>query len=404
MNYQESLDWLYSTQNFGIKLGLDAPRHLLRQFLANPKRDTQVIHVAGTNGKGSTCALIDSVARATGLRCGLFTSPHLVDYRERIRVNGAMISRQAVAKSLTELRDLVAEWEHHPTFFELTLAVAMLHFKQSECDLIILETGMGGRLDATTAVPADVCVITPIALDHSDWLGDTLEKVAYEKAGIIVEKKPIISAMQDRDASIVIAEQADQMRAPLTVVDQALCGYPIALTGQHQAHNAALALEAVSQLGIDLNYDTVHYGLSKVRWPGRFETLSEKPLTIIDGAHNPHAAAALVATWQQQYGGRPANLIFGAVESKDIGGVLSELCQIAESIHLVPIDSPRSLTTEQLAEQLPPETSAIHYASLEECLQQLDVLDNPRLIAGSLFLIGQAKALFQNDQYQSSSQ
>ena len=167
MNYSESLDWLYSTQNFGIKLGLDGPKKLLRQFLAYPKSSTKVVHAAGTNGKGSTCAMIDSLARSAGMRSGLFTSPHLIEFRERIRVNGEMISEQAVAESLTELREMVADWDHHPTFFEITLVVAMRYFKQCECELIVLETGMGGRLDATTAVPADVCVITPIALDHS---------------------------------------------------------------------------------------------------------------------------------------------------------------------------------------------------------------------------------------------
>ena len=198
MEYQESLDWLYSTQTFGIKLGLDRPKRLLRQFFANPTPTTKVIHVTGTNGKGSTCAIIDALARAAGLRCGLFTSPHLVDFRERIRINEEMIPETKVLSSLIELRQLLADWEHHPTFFEITLAVAMRHFKESECDLIILETGMGGRLDATTAIPANVCAITPIALDHSEWLGDTIEKIAAEKAGIICEGKPILRAKQQR--------------------------------------------------------------------------------------------------------------------------------------------------------------------------------------------------------------
>ena len=155
MTYSEALEWLYSTQNFGIKLGLDAPKKLLRQFLANPSRNTKVVHVAGTNGKGSTCAMVDSLARATGMRCGLFTSPHLIDFCERIQVNGEMIPEAKVLEHLISLKAMVADWPQHPTFFEITLVIAMKYFKEMECELIILETGMGGRLDATTAVPAE---------------------------------------------------------------------------------------------------------------------------------------------------------------------------------------------------------------------------------------------------------
>ncbi|MEN8867010.1 MAG: Mur ligase family protein, partial [Akkermansiaceae bacterium] len=257
MNYREAIDWLYSTQLFGIKLGLEAPRRLLREFLAFPAHTTKVIHVAGTNGKGSTCAMIDSLGRGLALRTGLFTSPHLIDYRERIRVSGAEITEERCAQLLTELRHLVADWDPHPTFFELTLALAMRHFRESGCELIALETGMGGRLDATTAVPADVCVITPIALDHTQWLGDTLTKIAGEKAGIAVKGKPLLSAKQPPEAQIEIERYANQTQAPLEFVTQPLLGYPIALAGEHQRHNASLACEAMVAAGYHLSYDIV---------------------------------------------------------------------------------------------------------------------------------------------------
>ena len=404
MTYQQALAWLYSTQNFGIKLGLDGPKQLLRQLLANPTRNTQVVHLAGTNGKGSTSAIIDSLARATGLRCGLFTSPHLVDFRERMRVNGEMIPEQVVLDTILEIKEIVAEWEHHPTFFELTLAIAMRHFKEAECELIILETGMGGRLDATTAVPADVCVITPIALDHSEWLGDTLEKVAGEKAGIICEKKPVISAQQQRSAAIVIAEEAEEKRAPLTTVNGPLLGYNINLAGKHQAENAKLAIEAVTTLGIQLDFDAVKYALSNISWPGRFETLSEQPQIIIDGAHNPHAANALVETWKLQFGEQKATLVFGAVEEKDVAQVLEILCSISEDVHLTPLDSPRTLSTEATIVALPANTSHTSHENLESALKSLSDSKNPILIAGSLFLIGEAKALFGDGGFQRSSQ
>ncbi|MFC5051140.1 bifunctional folylpolyglutamate synthase/dihydrofolate synthase [Rubritalea spongiae] len=405
MNYDEALDWLYSTQNFGIKLGLDAPKKLLRQFFANPTRETKVIHVAGTNGKGSTCAIIDALARAAGIRCGLFTSPHLVSYCERIRVNGAMIPEEKALEHLSELKELVADWEHHPTFFELSLAVAMKHFKESECELIILETGMGGRLDATTAVPADVCVITPIALDHSEWLGDTLEKVAGEKAGIICENKPVLSAKQQRDAAMVIAEVADERRALLSIIEGPLLGYTINLAGKHQAENAKLAIEAVNALEIPLDFDTVKYALTNIQWPGRFETISSHPYIIIDGAHNPHAADALVDTWHSEFPDQKATLIFGAVDDKEAATVLEKLSTISDSIHLTPIDSPRSLDTSGLTKLLPHCAVETQIESdLTSCLQSLKNTSSPILIAGSLFLIGQAKAEIEHTDFQRSTQ
>ncbi|HSP43236.1 MAG TPA: Mur ligase family protein [Luteolibacter sp.] len=166
MQYREAIDWLFSTQMFGIKLGLDGARLLLREYLAFPAHDTTVIQVAGTNGKGSTCAMIDAIARAGGRRSGLFTSPHLVDFRERIQVSGRQIPEENCAKMLGELREICAGMDPHPTFFEITVALAMRWFRECGCELIVLETGMGGRLDATTAVPADVSVITPIGMDH----------------------------------------------------------------------------------------------------------------------------------------------------------------------------------------------------------------------------------------------
>ena len=280
MNYQEAIEWLYSTQLFGIKLGLDGPRRLLKEFLAFPAHGVKVIHVAGTNGKGSTCAMIDSVARAAGSRTALFTSPHLIDYRERIKVSGVEISEEECALLLTEVRGLCERLDPHPTFFEITLAVAMRWFREREAELIVLETGMGGRLDATTAVPADVCAITPIGLDHVQWLGDTLEKVAYEKAGIFVEGKPALSSPQLPEARRVLEVEANERRAPLTFVEEPLGGYSIGLPGAHQKWNAALALECLHAAGVRIDYETVKYGLAEVRWPGRFEVVRKVAMAV----------------------------------------------------------------------------------------------------------------------------
>lgn len=403
MTYREAIDWLFSTQLFGIKLGLEGPRRLLREFLAFPAHGVKVIHVAGTNGKGSTCAMIDSVARATGSRSGLFTSPHLIDFRERIQVAGHQISEKDCATGLTELRVICEDLDPHPTFFEITLALAMRWFRQQNCDLIILETGMGGRLDATTAVPADVCVITPIGMDHQQWLGDTLEAIALEKAGILVEGKPAISASQEPAAAAVIEKQANQTRCPLHWVEEPLRGYTPALPGRHQLWNAALAVEALHQSGVALNADIIREGLARLNWPGRFERIRSN--IILDGAHNPQAAAALAETWQQQFRGAKPSLIFSAVATKDIGGVLELLAPLSQRILFCPVDSPRAIPLPELSAALPVDAPPhANHPSLSQALEAAGEHDEPILIAGSLFLIGQARALLTQGRHQPSSQ
>jgi len=406
MTYPEAISWLFSTQMFGIKLGLDGPRELLRRYLAYPARGVRVIHVAGTNGKGSTCAFIDAVARASGLRTGLFTSPHLIDYRERIVVSGVEISEDDCLMHLTALRDLCESMETHPTFFEITLTLAMKYFAEKECELIVLETGMGGRLDATTAVPADVAVITPVGLDHMQWLGDTLEKIAVEKAGIIRPLKPVISAAQHPDVERVIAIQSNEMRAPLTVIREPLTGYPLSLAGPHQQQNAAAALAALHAAAVELRYESVQYGLSHTYWPGRFEMINHQGATLIlDGAHNPHAAAVLIGTWNAMFPGIKPSLIFSAVSSKDVSGVLTLLAPIAERIFFCPVNSPRALNTEELLAATPdanPSCEAhVDFATaLDAALKHAA----PVLIAGSLYLVGQAKAHLSGADFQSSAQ
>ena len=397
MTYSEAIDWIYSTQNFGIKLGLDTSTELLAQFLAFPKHDTKVIHVAGTNGKGSTCALIDSLARSQGLRVGLFTSPHLVDFRERFRVNGEMISEETTAKYLTEIKELVENWEHHPTFFEIALALGMKFFREINCELIVLETGMGGRLDATTAVPADLCVLTPIGMDHSEWLGETLAEVAGEKAGIIVSEAPVISAVQEKAASRAIAVQANRMRAPLTVVTEPVLSYSVGLAGAHQRENAALALEALHELGIEMRYDSVRDGLANVVWPGRFEVLSTSPLIVLDGAHNSHAAHVLVRTWKENYGDLKPTVIFGATERKDLGEVIEALAEIAGKFIFSPIDSSRSIQFSDLLD-----LKALDKDNIDEAKNMCDAFKVaegeklPILITGSLYLLGEYYAFARN--------
>lgn len=406
MTYPESIDWLFSTQMFGIKLGLEGPRRLLREYLAFPAHGVKVIHVAGTNGKGSTCAMADAVARAAGCRTGLFTSPHLVDYRERIRVSGVEIPEEACAAMLGELRELCAGLDPHPTFFEITLALAMRWFRERECELLVLETGMGGRLDATTAVPADVCAITPVGMDHMQWLGDTVEAIAREKAGIFVEGKPAISAPQLPSVRRVLECEANERRVPLSFVAEPLGGYPIALPGEHQRWNAALALECLHAAGLRLDYETVRHGLANVRWPGRFECFERAGREVVlDGAHNPQGAAVLAATWRERFAGRKATLVFSAVAAKDVAGILAPLAPLAESIHLCPVDTPRALSPRELAGHLPDDAPVPRlHGNFDDAFAAALAEGPPVLVAGSLFLVGEAKARLEGGVFQGLTQ
>jgi dihydrofolate synthase / folylpolyglutamate synthase len=396
VNYRESIDWLFSTQMFGIKLGLEGPQRLLKEYLAFPAHGVKVIHVAGTNGKGSTCAMIDAVARSAGNRTGLFTSPHLIDYRERIRVSGEEIPEEDCAAMLTELRVICEALDPHPTFFEISLALAMRWFRERECELIVLETGMGGRLDATTAVPADVCAITPVGLDHTQWLGETVELIAAEKAGIFVEGKPAISAPQEAAVRKVLEKEANQRRTPLSFVEAPLAGYQVALPGAHQRWNAALALECLHAAEVRLDYEVVLHGLSTVRWPGRFERFSwQGREVVLDGAHNPQGAAVLAETWRGEFRDKKATLVFSAVAAKDIAGILAHVAPLAEIIHLCPVDTPRAETPEALAGYLPAGAPPhVLHATFDHAFDAALAGggEGPLLVAGSLYLVGEARA------------
>jgi len=338
--YREALSWLYGTQRFGIKLGLENVQRLLRE-LKVPGKDQRIIHVAGTNGKGSVCAMIDSISRAQGNRTGLFTSPHLVSYRERIRVNGEMIEEQEVAQGLSEIRRAIESWEPHPTFFEITTALALDHFKKSDCELIVLETGLGGRLDATNAITPIVSVLTPIGYDHQAWLGNTLEEIAGEKAGIIKPHIPVVSARQEPAAEKVIRARAAECDAPLEFMTEHYAATSLALAGAHQKQNASLAIAALRSGRIATDDDAIARGLATVQWPARFQRWDER--TIIDGAHNPASAQVLAETWREQFGDERATIVLAMLRDKDVAGIWRALAPIARLVILPAVRTERAL-------------------------------------------------------------
>jgi dihydrofolate synthase/folylpolyglutamate synthase len=293
--------------------------------------------------------------------------------------------------------------ETHPTFFEIALVVAMKWFREREVELVVLETGMGGRLDATTAVPADVCAITPVALDHMQWLGDTLEKVAFEKAGILVEGKPAISAPQPPEVRRVVEQEANERRVPLAFVEEPLRGYPIALAGPHQAWNAALALECLHAAGVKLDFESVRYGLSSVTWPGRFETIEREGVTVVfDGAHNPQGAGVLAEAWRERFKDRKCSLVFSAVAEKDARAIIRNLEPLADRIHVCAVDSPRAVSSADLAADFSEEVE--QHATVGAALDAAFGDGLPVLIAGSLFLVGEAKAWLDERDRRSSAQ
>ncbi|WP_395738270.1 bifunctional folylpolyglutamate synthase/dihydrofolate synthase [Prosthecobacter sp.] len=391
---QKEIDWLYSTQFYGIKLGLDNVRRLLGQ-LGLPKTGQKFIHVAGTNGKGSTCADMHSILKAAGINAGLFTSPHLIHFGERIRDAERMITPEEIAAGVNRLRERVAGWEPHPTFFELTLALALEWFAQRGNPWVVLETGLGGRLDATNAITPEVSVITPIGWDHMEMLGDTLAKIAVEKAGIIKPGVPVVTMRQDAEVMDVIARAAEERGARLTVVDSPWDG-KTGLAGPHQRWNAAMAVAALKAAGFVLDDDVISRGLREVQWPARFQKAGG---CIIDGAHNVDAARVLAQTWSEQFGEQKADIIFGGVAGKDTAAVMRELAPISARWHFTGFDSPRALAAEALAgiwqglgcEPRPVTT----HARISDALQETK--PNARvLIAGSLYLAGEALALFEN--------
>ncbi len=408
LSYKEALAWLYSLQRFGIKLGLENTQRLLdkccsgvcakRPALAAASVSTPcVIHVAGTNGKGSVCAMIDSICRAQGYaqgyRTGLFTSPHLITFRERIRVNGEMVSEDAVADGLTTIRNLVADWDPHPTFFEVTTALALKYFSEANADVIILETGIGGRLDATNAIQSDVAVITQIDFDHEEWLGNTLAEIASEKAGIIKPRIPVVCASQRPEAEKVIRTRAAECEAPLQFVTESYDGSPIALRGHLQKQNAAMAIATVRAAKIAVDNSTIARGLATIDWPARFQSWDER--TIIDGAHNPAAARMLAETWREIFGDQKATLILAVLSDKNLRGICEALAPIAASVLLPKIRSERAAAPGELAKIFSIITPSLPYSitpSVSEALDHARANPNSILITGSLHFAGEVLA------------
>jgi len=413
VTHRESLEYLYGLQRFGIKLGLANIQSLLERA-GEPQQAMDLIHVAGTNGKGSVCITLAALLQKAGHRTGLYTSPHLHDFSERIRVDGVPIAEERIVALTEWLKGLCGD-EIPATFFEFTTAMALCHFRDSRVRWGVLETGMGGRLDATNAVRPRVSVITSIALDHAEHLGGSLEEIAAEKAGIIKQGVPVVSASHLPEVLAVLEKRATELQAPLYVYgrdvhlvkrSRGLCyeglsqsyeGLTMPLAGEHQYENLALALAASEAAGVlpHLDRDDVAEALSGVTWPGRLEWWAGKRNVLLDGAHNV-AGCRTLARYLEQQSLAKVSLLFGAKADKAAMDMLAELLPFAGNVMLTepPVDAAAPL--QPLVEQVRNAGLPVCCCrSLNEVREQLSMRDPDRIlvVAGSLFLVAAVREI-----------
>ena len=422
---QPSLERLYALRTFGIKPGLETTLALLGR-LGNPQQSFAAIHVAGTNGKGSVCALLDSVLRGTGLRIGLYTSPHLVRFNERIRVDGVEITDPELAALFDDMEPhaaVVAASGREATFFEFTTALAFEYFRRRKVQVAVVETGLGGRLDSTNVLTPLISVITRIGLEHTAYLGTTLAAIAGEKAGIIKAGRPVVCGATPDEAREVIRARAGELSAPwidaaesvgVRRVSQTLAGQKVAiesaernygtvtlpLLGKHQLENCATAVVALEALAscspLKLPAEVINRGVSAAIWPGRLQVLSQDPPVILDGAHNPDGARTLAVALRELVRKKPVALVWGMCDDKDALGFAKALGAAIKRCWTVPLDTERSLDPSALLQIARTEGWQSAASTLPVAIQEATAWargnDGAVCIAGSLFLAGEVLA------------
>jgi dihydrofolate synthase/folylpolyglutamate synthase len=415
VNYPDSVQFLYALGNEikTAKFGLERIR-AVAGALGSPHERGHYVHVAGTNGKGSTCAMIESALRAAGRRTGLFTSPHLSEPVERIRIDGQPVTAARFAAAFERVHAAVEELleegaiDLHATYFETVTAMALVIFAEEAVESAVLEVGLGGRLDATNIVRPELCVITPIDFDHEAWLGRSLDSIAGEKAGILKAGVPAVFARQRPEVAPILDARAREVGAPVTRAED----WPIRhleldawgsrfelgplriecpLAGEHQVENAATAAVAAMQLG--LPRPAIERGIARARWPGRLERVSEDPEIILDGAHNPAGARALAAYIRRFYAGRPVRLIFGAMRDKAVAEIGGILFPHAQEVILTAPRQARAVSPETLR-QIGGHAAVKVAATIEDALALAPTTPAPvTFITGSLFLVAEARAI-----------
>ncbi len=409
-SYQDAVQFLYALGNevLTAKLGLERISTLL-QALGNPERAYRVVHVAGTNGKGSTCAMIDAGLRAEGIHTGLYTSPHLIEPTERIQIGGLAVSREQFAQAFEVIHETAGklDLDCHPTYFETVTAMAFWLFREQRVETAVVEVGLGGRLDATNVVQPALTVITPVDLDHQFFLGNTIESIAAEKAGILKAGVPAVVSHQSPEAMRVIESTAAALGVTITRTEQfeirdlevdargsTFSGLRCPLAGEHQVENAVAAVLALKALGVKPD------GIADAHWPGRLEHVSPNPDIILDGAHNPAGARALAKYLQRFYSHRRLWLVFGAMKDKAVEEVAGILFPLAQELILTAPANIRAMSPNDLrtlagrGETAPDIATAL--ARIQERGHHEDLSEDVVVITGSLYLVGEARAAQQS--------
>lgn len=424
--YQEALDWIHARLRLGIKPGLKRMEWMMDR-LGHPENKLKAIHIGGTNGKGSTVTFLRSMLQEQGYKVGTFTSPYIEQFNERISFNGKPIGDEELLQLANVIRPLADELEETelggPTEFEVITAMSFYYFAEvNTVDIALYEVGLGGRFDSTNVILPIASIITNIGLDHTSILGDTYEEIAFEKAGIIKNQTSIFTAVKHPGALNVIEEQANQKDAPIYRLGQefsisghesisngemfsvknafdSLEAIEINMIGKHQTENAALAITSAQYLNqkglITITEQSIREGLKKAYWPGRFEILSEKPLVIIDGAHNDEGIATLVNELTNRYSDRNIHIVFAALKDKKFDKMIEQLDQVANQISFVSFDYPRAATAQDLYEKSNSQNKEIvenWQEYLNEVIQAMP-FDGLLVVTGSLYFISEAKIL-----------
>lgn len=411
MNYEEALNFIHTRNKFGIKLGLDATNALLDK-IGNPHRKLKFIHIAGTNGKGSTTSYIHDILVANGFKVGKFISPYVYSFTERIQINNCEISCEDLAECATVVNDAIEKYDLTPTEFEVVTAIGLLYFEKQKCDYVVLEVGMGGRFDSTNVIPAPlVSVITSISIDHTEYLGDTIDKIAFEKCGIIkTGSKTVSYADNPSDADEVIKNSCTERNVPLTIprkndiciLNQSIEGtdfeyknqkYHINMLGKHQVYNAVSAVETAKILGV--NEEFIKKGLEHTKFRGRLEIVSKDPLIIEDGAHNYSGICALCDAFKTYFANKKIIIVMAMLKDKEYEKCIKTLVPNADIFIATEANNPRKSTAEELSQ------TALKY--MENVYAEPDVNKALELaisksnsesvicVCGSLYLLGDVK-------------
>ncbi len=418
--YTECLETMFALRRFGIKLGLATIRRML-SGLDNPQRRYRCIHIAGTNGKGSVASSLAAILTKSGYRVGLYTSPHLVRFNERIQVDGEAISDMQIVRLFRRVQPTWAGGRE-PTFFEFTTAMALAEFARRKVEWAVIETGMGGRLDATNVITPELSLVTNISLEHREYLGDTIDRIAFEKAGIVKRRTPVVTGIRQPSAFSVLSETARQRSAPLyrlgsefrvrrradgtftySGIEHVWTGLATGLRGDHQVQNAALVLAACELLlpkAPQINIGSIREGLIENRWPGRLEVVSQNPLVVFDGAHNLDATRQLSRWLSKNMKGRALTLVVGILDDKPYRAMLKCLVPLASRVIFTQAKINRALPVQTLVTAAQPLTSGITVITDVAQALKFAVKTAPTggltLVAGSLYVVGEAQAAIDN--------